>query len=83
MDVFALVCSVCAALALVCVWALVCNDRTYKQRDQIIDTIYAQPDWKQLSAQFGAVGYSAHVLSLMLFRDPNKLYPFLAKAVSP
>lgn len=62
----------CVAGMIYSMWALHCNEVTYRQRQKIIKAASKQRD---LSEAFDRVEYDDHMHELMCFRDPHKLYP--------
>ncbi len=59
----------------VSVWLLVCNERTYRQRNRIIKWVYRDSGgWRERVRWFHAVGYNEHLWALVSCRDPKKLY---------
>lgn len=67
------------------IWVAVCNNRTHRQRQSIIDVVYDWTDrnsydiYKVRKRQFENVHYNQHLWRLLTFRDYRKLYPFLPK----
>ena len=66
---------VLGSLLATCFWFLLCNERTYKQRSEILCSI--QPGsgdfWDQMEV-FTAVSYKQHLWALAMFSDPYALY---------
>jgi hypothetical protein len=62
--------------ALFCLWMLICNERTYRQRGKILDAIpVGDPRFWELSKAFDKVRYHDHMWGLALLQDPLDLYP--------
>lgn len=57
-----------------CVWALIANEITFRQRNRMIDAIYERPDWEALARNFHRVTYEDHHFRLMTMRNPMRLY---------
>lgn len=64
-------------------WALICNERTYRQSIRLIDLVFAQDDWQRLRDEMHRVSYNRHWLALVTFRDPFKLYPQAVRDLLP
>lgn len=65
---------------LLLIWALICNDMTWRQRNAIIDYIYGGglETWAskcEARIEYDYVSYNKHWFTLMLLRDYKKLYP--------
>lgn len=78
-DAIAIVLAAGCGLGLIgCVWALICNERTYRHRMKLIDWVYAPTDktWMTHKKAFDAVSYDDHLWALFFFRDPKALYKF-------
>lgn len=71
---FILFFAIVALILLACVWRLVCNEWTYKDRIAMNKILYDQPDWSELSKEWWTVDYQKHVSEYFWFRDPMKLY---------
>jgi hypothetical protein len=64
-------------------WYEVCLRKAKAQRADLLNKVNARialyaaqnPAWKTLLADFNYVSQGQHVMALMLFRDPYKLYP--------
>lgn len=79
------VCTIMVLFWLAMIWAFVCNERTLKQRLDIINSLdIISNDQRTLFWQhYDSVEYNAHFWRLMTFRDPYKLYPaFIRVAVN-
>ena len=73
--VFVLALAICTVAGAICVWALLCNDKTYRQRQQRLNRIKpGDPDFSEKIKQFDRVTYNKHMKTLMLFGNPNDLY---------
>lgn len=71
---------VCGLAVLFCGWGFWCNERTGRERQQIIDWIFrpehsANGRWLQLNTEYERVTYEQHMWARVWFRDPRKLYP--------
>ena len=55
------------------IWALICNQRTYKQR-RLIYPKYGEPDYWEKRRKFKSVDYGTHHITLMMFKDAKELY---------
>lgn len=53
-----------------CVWSLICNEITYRQRMRIIDLMSSE----RLYPDYCKVTYDQHMRALQLLRDPMALY---------
>ncbi len=67
---------------LVCVWGLVCNDRTYRERISLLPSP-ADPCFNEKIQAFLSVSYERHHYNLFFFRDPYQLYPSILTSESP
>ena len=56
------------------IWFLIYNHRTSQQRKHLIQVIFSRPDWAVLERQLDAVSYERHMFTLVIGRDPRKLY---------
>lgn len=63
----------CFVGLLACLWALVCNERTCKQRTAMID-LWCGPDHQQQVERYRRASYDQHFWALFLLRDANALY---------
>lgn len=67
--------AVAVGLILFCIWALICNQRTYKFQMSILDRMKpGRPDFRELHDLWGRVSYDAHFHALLFMRDPRPLY---------
>lgn len=76
MDLFdILVLALCALGMVFCIWALVCNNRTYKQRSELLNSMSKDIDqfWYQMSI-YQSVSYDKHFWTLMRFGNAKRLY---------
>lgn len=69
------------SLAVICtvglIWSLVCNNRTCKQRIEIINWVYdGTGNWREREQEFNRVTYDQHMWALITFRNPQNLYNF-------
>lgn len=57
------------------IWAMVCNNRTYRDRVRLIEEI-AQGDfsWRELYKSFDNVSYDQHLWYRITLRNPKRLY---------
>ena len=69
-----IVLTICVAAIFCCLWALTCNEKTCAQRHRLIDAWSGRDDWRQLADDYDAVTYNRHLLTLMLFQEPERLY---------
>jgi hypothetical protein len=75
MMVLAYTLMVIGALGMIAsVWGLVCNNRTYDQRVDMVSSIYEQENYKYYEAMYNEVDYEQHMYRLFFFRNPYKLY---------
>lgn len=57
------------------IWFHICNCRTFKQRQELIDaTLPGTPGFWDRMAIFDSVSYIAHLWALFFFRNPYALY---------
>lgn len=63
------------------VWGLICNQRTYRKRMELIDNIYTLPEWQVYSVGFKRISYEQHMWALFFFQDPKKLYSPLIQEI--
>lgn len=63
------------ALMVWCLWGIISNEVTYRQRKAVIDGLFRSPSWKQLLHQFEQISYKQHHWRLLTFRRPHVLYP--------
>ena len=59
------------------IWNFYCNEKTYKDRMKIIQSMQSAPshtEFLRLVELYQMVPYDAHLLHLMLLRDPMTLY---------
>jgi hypothetical protein len=66
--------SLIGALIAICVWGLICNEITYRQRDKICDKLFDKPEWRELVRYYDQIDYDRHMYRLMIFRNPWCLY---------
>lgn len=57
-----------------CMWGNKCNDRTNKERRELIDAIYKVPNWPDMKRMLDDVSYNEHMWQLVTFRNPWELY---------
>ncbi len=62
-----------ALTALVC-WVRYCNRKTFEQQMEIANRVFSSPDWREKAKVMDSVSYEKHLLALVLFRNPAKLY---------
>lgn len=65
-------------------WVLICNNRTYKDRERLIQKCDdeakriisdgAPREWSRAWSRFHRVSYEEHLWARVFFRDPSKLY---------
>lgn len=73
-DIFG---SLIVLVVIIGIWALICNRRTYNQRLRIIQWVYSDDQhWVERSQAYDKVSYDQHLLALVMFCDPRKLYNF-------
>lgn len=72
------------AAMIVTLWLGVCNYRTSKQRQKMIDVAFGKPylgtdydDRRELRDEYHSISYEQHMFHLFLFRNVKKLYPKL------
>lgn len=67
-----------------CLWGLVCNEKTHKQRSALIQAISTDAKARIQDGRFDhldnyqvfdIVPYDAHMWALFFFKDPKTLYP--------
>lgn len=61
---------------ILCIWALICNNRTYHQRSKLLEDMEKQnydQFWYQM-AIYQSVSYDKHFWTLIRFGNPNRLY---------
>lgn len=66
----------------VCGWFLICNERTFRTRMDLIQARRGLPmqDFWRITAEVDLVPYSRHLWTLVFFRNPRKLYgPYTCK----
>ena len=57
----------------IAVWGLICNNRTYKQRIELLPRP-DDPDYWEKVRRFYSVDYDTHLFTLMMFKDAKELY---------
>jgi hypothetical protein len=55
------------------IWALICNERTYIQRMNMLPRP-DDPDYWEKAHRFRSVDYDTHLVTLMMFKDAKELY---------
>ena len=55
------------------VWMLICNQKTFKQRQELLPDP-GDPEFWEKMAVFKQVSYHRHMWELLMFRDPYRLY---------
>ncbi len=68
-------------VAIVFVWGLVCNQRTYRQRMNLIDRRPHGHEFWAYSEEWSKVSYDRHLWMLMTFRGARKLYGPLTQKI--
>lgn len=59
-----------------CGWALICNHRTFQDRQQMLRSIeIGRDDFWQLINRLRSVSYDQHLWYRLTLRDPHTLYP--------
>lgn len=56
------------------IWFAVCNERTFRFRMKLLDSIPFDGNAVVQIRRFGAVSYGEHMAMLLTFRNPKKLY---------
>jgi hypothetical protein len=74
MDATSIALAILVAAMWACVWAYICNERTFRQRKRLIETVFAAPNWQQLKTALDSVTYRQHMWRLMAFGDPLPMY---------
>ncbi len=55
-------------------WVLVCNQRTYRQRNRLLDLRPGGEQFWAFDREYDRVSYDRHLWQLVSLRDPRKLY---------
>jgi hypothetical protein len=66
--------SIGAMALVVCLWMLICNERTWRQRMRIVEYIFDHDNYQLLLRQYDAVCYDKHLHTLAMLRNPRNLY---------
>jgi hypothetical protein len=76
-----MVSTLAALFMVICVWGLISNHRTGKERLDLIKAAFRNPDnWRELSKELDEVTYDRHLEERMLFRNPFNLYSIRLQA---
>jgi hypothetical protein len=79
---FIIALTICGMMIIWGLWGMVCNERTIKHRQQMIDRLYGPPysspvydENAELRKEYDSVSYDDHIWCLQMLRDHTKLYP--------
>lgn len=62
-------------------WVLICNEKTYNQRNSLLEYIDKNPEKLELYAEYKNVDYDTHLSYLFWMKNPRVLYPTLGKLI--
>lgn len=60
-------------------WGMWCNDRTGKDRQRLIDRVYAEGDYRTRRVVLDDVTYDSHMWRRLFLLDPWEMYPDWAR----
>lgn len=71
---FMIVVTISILVMLCCIWALYCNEKTYRQRSTMLTKIFKKDNYEDLLDEYHEVSYFEHVTALILFKNAHNLY---------